>query len=92
MSYLMESIIENSISKSVLPSSFNFKNVRYRSLFYQSTCLGGIAGTKAKFALQAWVYSTSSKDGSCSSLAFSSDAVKDKLDILKFVKGKAGVY
>ena len=88
----MVTIIKNSISKSVLPYSFNLKNVRYRSLFYQSTYLGGIAGAKAKFSLQARAYSTSSKDGSCSGLALFSDADKDKLDILKYVKGKAGIY
>lgn len=54
--------------------------------------MGGIAGAKAKFSLQARAYSTSSKDGSCSGLALFSDVDKDKLDILKYIKGKAGIY
>ncbi len=91
----MGTIIKNSISKSVLLYSFNLNNVRYHSLFYQSTCLGGVAWAKAKFSLQARAYSTSSKDGSssgCGASALFSDADKDKLDILKYVKGKAGIY
>ena len=93
----MWTIIKNSTSKSVLHYSFNLKNVRHRSLFYQSTCLGGVTAAKAKFSLQARqiaarAYSTTSKDGSSSGLAIFSDADKDKLDILKFVKGKAGIY
>lgn len=90
--------IQNSISKSVLLYSFNLNNVRYRSLFFQSTCLGRVAGAKkkAKLSLQARqiaarAYSTSSKDGSCFALALFSDADKDKLYILKYVKGKAGI-
>jgi len=59
--------------------------------------LGGVAGAKGKFSLQARqisarAYSTSSKDESFSGLAVFSDADKDKLDILKYVKGKTGVY
>lgn len=93
----MGTIIKNSISKSVLAYSFNLNNVRYRSFFYQPTCLGGVAGGKGKFSLQARqisarAYSTSSKDGYCSGLAVFSDADKNKLDILKYVKAKAGVY
>ena len=60
----MGTIIKNSISKSVLPYSFNLYNIRYPSFFYKSTCLGGVAGAKAKYTLQARTYSTSSKDGS----------------------------
>lgn len=69
----MGTIIKNSISKSVLPYSFNLNNLRYCSLFYQSTCLGGVAGAKAKLSLQAIkqarAYSTSRKDGSSYGLA-----------------------
>jgi len=93
----MGTIIKNSMSECVLPYSFNLNNVRYRSFFYQPTCLAGVAGAKGKLSLQARqisakAYSTSSKDGYFSGLAVFSDADKDKLDILKYVKGKAGVY
>jgi len=37
-------------------------------------------------------FSTSKSDGSSSGLAVFSDADKDKLNILKYVKGKSGVY
>lgn len=84
-------MVKNSNRKSVLSNSFNLNNVSSRCLFYES---------KVKFtcfrqtAVRA--YSTSRKDGSSSTDSFGltvfSDADKDKLDILKFIKGKAGIY
>ena len=62
----MRSIIKNLISKSILLYNFNLNNVRYRSFFYQSIYLKGVARAKAKFSLQARAYSTSSKDNSFS--------------------------
>ena len=38
------------------------------------------------------MFSTSKSDGSFSGLAIFSDADKDKLDILKYIKGKSGIY
>ena len=38
------------------------------------------------------MFSTSKSDGSSSGLAIFSDADKDKLDILKYIKGKSGIY
>jgi len=38
------------------------------------------------------MFSTSKSDGTFSGLAIFSDADKDKLDILKYIKGKSGIY
>lgn len=38
------------------------------------------------------MFSTSKSDGSSSGLAIFSDADKDKLDILEYIKGKSGIY
>lgn len=38
------------------------------------------------------MFSTSKSDGTSSGLAVFSDADKDKLDILKYIKGKSGIY
>jgi len=88
-------MVKNSNRKSVLSYSFNLNNVSSRCLLYES---------KVKFtcfrqtAMRSRAYSTSRKDGSSTDSfgwetpAVFSDADKDKLDILKFIKGKAGIY
>ncbi len=38
------------------------------------------------------MFSTSKSDGSSSGLAVFSDADIDKLNVLKYVKGKSGIY
>lgn len=85
----MLSIVKDTNKKSVLSYSFNLNNLRQR-LFNES---------KGKFSslnqIVVRAYSTSRKDDSSTDscgLAVFSDADLDKLDILKYIKGKAGIY
>ena len=68
--------------------------MRSRSLFYQSKNYA--FSTKCLRPIAVRAFSTSKSDGSSSTdssdLAVFSDADKDKLNILKFVKGKSGIY
>jgi len=72
--------------------------LRTRSLFYQSKsyafstkCLRPI-DVKAFSTLRAPTKSDRSYSTDSSGLAVFSDADKDKLNILKYVKGKSGIY
>lgn len=72
-----------------MSSSFNLKNTRSRGLFSESK---GKFTSSRQTAVRA--YSTSRELGSSkdyTGLAIFSDADKDKLDILKYIKGKSGI-
>ena len=68
--------------------------MRSRSLFYLSKNYA--FSTKCLRPIGVRAFSTSKSDGSSSTdssgLAVFSDADKNKLDILKYIKGKAGIY
>ena len=83
-------MIKNFIRKPLLSHSFNLNNVRLRSLFYQPK-------VKLTYFRQTAVRAFSTRRNDDSSTDFSSvvvffDADKEKLNILKYIKGKAGIY
>ena len=89
-------MIKKLIRKPLLSHSFNLNNVRLRSLFYQPK-------VKLTYFRQTAVRAFSTRRNQSnqapvdSSTDFSSvvvffDADKEKLNILKYIKGKAGIY
>lgn len=64
--------------------------MRSRSLFFEYKSYA--FSTKCFRPIGVRVFSTSKSNGSSSGLAVFSDADKDKLNILKYVKGKSGIY
>lgn len=64
--------------------------MRSGSLFYQYKNYA--FSTKCLRPIGVRMFSTSKSDATSSGLAVFSDADKDKLDILKYIKGKSGVY
>jgi len=82
-------IIKKSIRKSAYYHRFNLNNVRSRSLYFQpkNKLLG-----PAHITVRSFSTSFPEIRSENSGLAIFSDADKDKLDILKFIKGKSGIY
>ena len=83
-------MVKNSTKRSVISYGFHLYNVRSGSLFFQYKSYA--SSTKYFRPIGVRVFSTLKSDGSSSGLAVFSDADKDKLNILKYVKGKSGIY
>ena len=70
--------------------SFCLYNARSRSLLHLSNNYAFF--TKCFKSIGIRAFSTSKSDGSSPGLAVFSDADLDKLNVLKYVKGKSGIY
>lgn len=97
MSYFIKNYTHRSLhwrSHSTTSYCFYLYNVRSPSLLYQSKNYA--FSTKCFIPIVVRAFSTSKSDGSSSTdssaLAVFSDADKEKLNILKYVKGKSGIY
>ena len=88
----MLSLVKNSTKRSVTSYCYHLYNVRSRSLFFQYKNYA--FSTKCTRPIGIRMFSTSKSDDSseASGLAVFSNADIDKLNILKYVKGKSGIY
>ena len=84
------------VNKFILPFSFNLNGIRSFPLRHLPA--GGSRGIFTNISytsIAVRMFSTSKNDDSLctySSLMVFSDADQEKLDILKYVKGKSGIY
>ena len=75
---------------------FSLYDIRSRNFIYKSRSYKFSTKSKSFRLIATRMYSTSKKDDSLSRDSSDSvyflDADKDKLDILKYAKGKSGIY
>lgn len=81
---------KNSTKRSVISYCFHLYNMRSRSINFQYKNYA--FSTNCSRPISVRMFSTSKSDDSSSGLAVFSDADIDKLNVLKYVKGKSGIY